>query len=159
MSPAIFFAPGMKPPSDNELIRGIKIHDSAILIHVYDTYYPVIEGYIIHNQGTVDQARDIFQDAMIIVYNRIRSDELVLSCKFGTYLYAICKNLWTQERKKYLHRVEILRQQPLQVNDPGPDDDPLLQHHLTDLSSSARIARRSFPCISTISVWKISGLK
>jgi len=133
MSPAIFFATGMKPPSDTELIKGIKIHDSAILIHVYDTYYPIIEGYITHNQGTVDQARDIFQDAMIIVYNRIRSDELELSCKFGTYLYAICKNLWTQERKKYLHRAEKLRQKPFLVNDPGPDDDPLLQNHLTNL--------------------------
>jgi RNA polymerase sigma factor (sigma-70 family) len=123
----------MKSPSNTELIKGIKIHDSAILTYVYDTYYPIIEGYIIHNQGSREQARDIFQEAMIIVYNNIRADALELTCKFGTYLYAICKNIWTQERKKYLKRAEILRQQPLQVNDPGPAEDPLLQSHLTDL--------------------------
>lgn len=123
----------MKLPTDTELIKGIRIHDSAILIYIYDTYYPIIEGYITHNQGSREQARDIFQDAMEIVFKRIRSDELLLSCKFGTYLYAICKNIWTQERKKYLHRAEKLRRQPLEVHDPGPEIDPLLQHHMTYL--------------------------
>jgi len=123
----------MKYPSNNDLIKGIRNHDSAILRHVYDIHYPIIEGYIIHNQGSREQARDIFQDAMIIIYKRIKSNELELSCKFGTYLYAICKNIWMQERKKYLQRSEKLRRQPLEVNDPGPADDPLLQNHLTDL--------------------------
>jgi RNA polymerase sigma factor (sigma-70 family) len=123
----------MKLPSNSDLIKGIRNHDSSILEHVYYTYYPIIEGYITHNQGSRDQARDIFQDAMIIVYKRIKSNELELTCKFGTYLYAICKNIWMQERKKYLQRTQKLREQPLEVNDPGPADDPLLQNHLTDL--------------------------
>jgi len=123
----------MKYPSNTDLIKGIRNHDSSILRHVYDIHYPIIEGYIIHNQGSREQARDIFQDAMIIVYKRIKANELELSCKFGTYLYAICKNIWMQERKKYLQRSEKLRLQPLEVNDPGPADDPLLQKHLTDL--------------------------
>ena len=123
----------MKLPSNSDLITGIRNHDSSILEHVYTTHYPIIEGYITHNQGSREQARDIFQDAMIIVYKRIKSNELELTCKFGTYLYAICKNMWMQERKKYLQRTQKLREQPLEVNDPGPADDPLLQNHLTDL--------------------------
>ncbi len=58
------------------MISGIRNHNSAILEHVYDTYFPIIEGYIIHNQGNREQAKDVFQDAMIMVYNRIKSDEL-----------------------------------------------------------------------------------
>ncbi len=123
----------MKLPSNSDLIKGIRNHDSSVLEHVYNTHYPIIEGYITHNQGSREQARDIFQDAMIVVYKRIKSDELELTCKFGTYLYAICKNIWMQERKKYLQRTQKLREQPLEVNDPGPADDPLLQNHLTDL--------------------------
>ena len=70
----------MKVSSNTDLIKGIRNHDSTILQHVYDVHYPIIEGYIIHNQGSREQARDIFQDAMIIVYRRIKSDDLVLSC-------------------------------------------------------------------------------
>lgn len=123
----------MTLPTENALIKGIRNHESPVLNYVYDTYYPIIEGYIIHNQGSREQARDIFQEAMIVVYNKIKSDQLELTCKFGTYLYAICKNMWIQERKKYLLRAEKLKRQPLVVNDPGPADDPLLQDHLSHL--------------------------
>lgn len=122
-----------KHPKEESIIEGIRNHNSRILQHVYDTQFPIIESYIIHNQGTRDQAKDVFQEAMIVVYKRVRSGKLELSCKFGTYLYAICKNIWIQERKKYLLRSEKLRQQPLMVNDPGPADDPLLQSHLSEL--------------------------
>jgi len=123
----------MRLPTDKALIQGIRNHESPVLQHVYDTYYPIIEGYIVHNQGSRDQARDIFQEAMIVVYNKVRSGQLELTCKFGTYLYAICKKMWIQERKKYLQRNEKLRQQAMMVRDPGPADDPLLQNHLNHL--------------------------
>jgi len=123
----------MKIPSEEALITGIRNDNSAILEYVYLTYFPIIEGFVIHNQGSRDHAKDVFQDAMMVVFNRVRSGELILTCKFGTYLYAICKNIWIQERKKYLLHAEKLRQQPMVVNDPGPTDDPLLQKHLTQL--------------------------
>lgn len=123
----------MKLPTDLSLIKGIRNHESRVLQYVYDTYFPIIEAYIIHNQGSRDQARDIFQEAMIVVYKKIKMDQLELTCKFGTYLYAICKNMWVQERKKYLHRAEKLKHQALVLNDPGPADDPLLQDHLKQL--------------------------
>ncbi len=123
----------MKLPTAETLITGIRDHDTHILEHVYQTYFPMIEGLVIHNQGSREQAKDVFQEAMIIVYNRIRSGELELTCKFGTYLYAICKNIWIQERKKHLLHVEKLRQQQMVVHDPGPADDPLLQNHLNQL--------------------------
>ena len=123
----------MRPPTDKALIQGIRNHESPVLQHVYDTYYPIIEGYIVHNQGSREQARDIFQEAMIVVYNKVKLGQLELTCKFGTYLYAICKKMWIQERKKYLHRNEKLRQKAMMVQDPGPADDPLLQNHLNHL--------------------------
>ena len=142
----------MKPPGNKDLIKGIRNHDSSILHHVYEHHYPIIEGYIVHNQGSRDEARDIFQEAMIIVYNKIRSDELELTCKFGTYLYSICKNIWIQERKKYLHRAEKLRQQPLVVNDPGPSEDPLLKKHLSDLFNK-HFAELSNDCQKILSMY------
>ena len=125
-------------PTEESILDGIRNHDSRILQYVYDTQYPIIEGYIVHNQGSRDQAKDVFQEAMIIVYKRVKAGKLELTCKFGTYVYAICKNIWIQERKKYLLRAEKLRQQPLMVNDPGPADDPLLQNHLNELFNNSQ---------------------
>lgn len=60
---------------------------------LYRTYYPVIEKFILANSGSIDDARDIFQDTMII-FNRNLSAGLQLTSSLKTYLYAISKNLW-----------------------------------------------------------------
>jgi len=123
----------MRTYREEQLIEGIRDHNSEILEYVYRTFFPVIESYIVHNNGNHEQAEDVFQEAMIIVYDRIRSRGLTLSCKFGTYIYAVCKNIWIQERKKYLLHTEKLRRQPLEVHEPGPEEDPLLARHLEKL--------------------------
>lgn len=123
----------MNVPTESALITGIREHNSAILKYIYQVYFPMIEGFVIHNQGNREHAKDVFQEAMIVVLKRVRSGELELTCKFGTYLYAICKNIWIQERKKYLLHAEKLRHQPLVVHEPDPLDDPILQKHLTRL--------------------------
>lgn len=119
--------------TEEEIVQGIRHHDSAVLEFVYLTYFPVIESLVVHNHGNRDQAKDLFQEAMIIAYRKISSGNFQLTCKFGTYLYAICKNVWIQERKKYRLHTEKLKNQPLMVNDPGAEEDPLMQKHLTEL--------------------------
>ena len=37
----------MRPPTDKALIQGIRNHESPVLQHIYDTYYPIIEGYVL----------------------------------------------------------------------------------------------------------------
>ena len=123
----------MRKYQESEIVSGIRDHDSGVLEYVYQTCFPVIEGFVIHHNGSREHAKDVFQEAMIIAYQKIREGELVLTCKFGTYLYGICKNVWIQERKKYQLHAEKLRQQPLMVQDPGVEEDPLMNTHLTEL--------------------------
>jgi RNA polymerase sigma factor (sigma-70 family) len=124
-----------KKYSADEIIRGIRHHDSAVLEFIYLNYFPATEAYVLHHSGSTEQAKDVFQESMIIAYRKIREPGFSLTCKFGTYLYAICKNVWIQERKKHLLHTEKLRQQPLQVNEPGGDEDPLMRKHLDELFS------------------------
>ena len=58
----------MRTYREEELIDGIRDHDSEILKYVYTTFFPVIENYIFHNNGSHEQAEDVFQEAMIIIY-------------------------------------------------------------------------------------------
>ncbi len=129
-----FFSPSMmKKYSEEELVSGIRNHQSEILEYVYQQYYPVTEGYIIHHHGTREQAKDVFQEAMIILYKKIRSGDLDLKCKLGTYLYAVCRNTWIQDRKKHMLHREKLRHHSMVVNDPGTERDPLLEKQLSGL--------------------------
>ena len=98
--------------SDQEILQGIASHDSCTLTYIYDELYPYVEAYVVHHGGTEDNARDVFQDAMIIVYKKIVAENLILHCKFSTYLYAVSKNLWIQNRKKHFFRINKLKEMP-----------------------------------------------
>jgi RNA polymerase sigma factor (sigma-70 family) len=68
--------------------------------YVYRELYPVIRNLVVTNSGTDEDAEDVFQDALVIVYKKGKDEELVLSSSFKTFFFSICKNLWSQRLGK-----------------------------------------------------------
>ncbi|MCF8380474.1 MAG: sigma-70 family RNA polymerase sigma factor [Bacteroidales bacterium] len=89
----------MKSYKDQEILDGIRSHDHNVLNYIYAETLPVIENMIINSGGSLTHAKDVFQDAMIVVYRKIDNEGLSLHCKFTTYMYSVCRNLWLQELK------------------------------------------------------------
>jgi RNA polymerase sigma factor (sigma-70 family) len=87
--------------SEEEIIQGIEQDDSTVLRFVYREYFPYVESYIHQHGGSTDQAKDVFQEGMIVLYRKIASGEFSLVCKLSTYLYAVCKRIWIQENRKF----------------------------------------------------------
>ena len=54
----------------------------------------MVQALVINNQGTADDARDIFQEAMIVLYEKARSGSFELNCQIKTYLYSVSRRLW-----------------------------------------------------------------
>jgi len=67
---------------------------------VYSECYPMIRSFIADNNGGDSDAEDIFQDAMIVFYTKMRNPDFELNCQPRTYLYSVCKNLWLNKLKK-----------------------------------------------------------
>lgn len=61
---------------------------------------PAIREFVKANSGTSDDAKDIFQDTLVILYKKIQGGGFVLSVSLATYLFAIAKNCWLQELRR-----------------------------------------------------------
>ncbi|MFN3403170.1 MAG: RNA polymerase sigma factor [Cytophagaceae bacterium] len=85
---------------DNEIIEKIKKGDEKALDFLYKKNYRMMVKMIIKNNGSEDEAKDIFQDALIVLWQKVNTDEFVLSSKISTYLYSICLNLWRKELER-----------------------------------------------------------
>ncbi len=83
-----------QPPSDNEVILGILNNSDNILKRVYVAYFPMILKLIINNSGTSDDAKDIYQEAIIVLYNKIKNGDFELTSKLKTFIYSVCRRLW-----------------------------------------------------------------
>jgi RNA polymerase sigma factor (sigma-70 family) len=93
---------------DKEILSRIHKGDERALDYLYKKYYRMMVRMIISNNGTELEAQDIYQDALIVFWQKAASGELVLTSKISTYLYSICLNLWRKEldRKSRLSNEE-----------------------------------------------------
>jgi RNA polymerase sigma factor (sigma-70 family) len=84
---------------ENEIILGLRNNDSKILRVIYKKSFPSILKYILTNSGSEEEARDVFQESMIVLYRNAQKENFELSSSVQTYLYAIAKRLWLKKLK------------------------------------------------------------
>ncbi len=60
----------------------------------------MILTFIQENSGGADDAADIFQDALIVLFEKVRDPNFELTCHIKTYIYSICRNLWLKRLNK-----------------------------------------------------------
>jgi len=96
--------------SNDEILRGILRNNSLILRHIYKQYFYKIHSFVTNNSGDSDEANDIFQESIIVIYRKLKENNLILSnCSFETYLFSISKLLWLkqlQRKKESIVKVE-----------------------------------------------------
>jgi len=77
-----------------ELLKRLANNEKAAIETIYKDNYKLIQQLIINNNGTEDDARDIFQEALIVLYQKSQTEAFELNCQIKTYVYSICKRLW-----------------------------------------------------------------
>lgn len=86
--------------TDDALISSLATGDSKTINYIYKTYYPSVEKMVFKMNGSTDDAFDVFQDSVTILYEKAKSHNLDISCKLSTYLIAISKNIWLTKLAK-----------------------------------------------------------
>jgi len=114
--------------SDEQILKGILRHDNLILQFVYKQYYYNINYFIRKNQGSEDDASDIFQEAIIIIYRKIKENDLIFEkSSFKGYLFSVCRFLWLKQLEK--RRIEKEK-----LNDSLPYQEDLYDDNLNELA-------------------------
>ncbi len=86
----------------NALLNG----DSKGILKIYKLIFPSVRKYISTNSGSLEDAEDIFQKALIQITTKHKVKKLEPITNFTPYLYGVCKNLWLKElRKRKKHNV------------------------------------------------------
>ena len=52
---------------------------------------------VISNNGSEEEAKDVYQEAFIVFWQKAVGGNFTLTSKISTYLYSICLNLWRKE--------------------------------------------------------------
>ena len=85
----------MKSQSDEKaLLEGLAASDKKAVEAIYKENFNMVQALIINNNGSADDAKDIFQEAMIVLYERAKSGTFELNCQIKTFVYSVSRRLW-----------------------------------------------------------------
>ena len=148
--------------TNEEIVRQIRRDElsksEGALRYIYEECYFICEQMILKNNGTKEDAKDTFQDALVVFYNNVKNPSFDLSSKISTYLYAVCRNLWLKslrESKKYVE-VDEEYMQSLEGGVVVPDKK---EHSDTATMLADLLEQSGEKCLSLLKMFYFEKLK
>lgn len=98
--------PTIHQHKDQLFIDGIANNNSLILKTIYQRYSHTIYNFIKDNNGSREDAKDIFQEGLMVIYKMTKKRKVELTSSFLTFLHSICRRLWWSKLRKRKHLVK-----------------------------------------------------
>lgn len=101
----------MQKLTDKQIVESLQgesytQHDEAFRA-MYQQFFAGVEAFIIGNSGSSADAEDTFQDALVAVFNNLRSGNFQLQSSLKTYVFSISRNLWLNKLRRQGRMVNI----------------------------------------------------
>ncbi|MDT0556317.1 RNA polymerase sigma factor [Patiriisocius hiemis] len=83
--------------AQDNIVVAIQNNNEQLLKQLYQDNYKKIEYYVLQNSGSIDQAKDLYQEAFLSMWKNVKEDKFVPKNETALqgYLYTIAKNKWT----------------------------------------------------------------
>lgn len=123
---------------DREILDKIAKADESALKYLYKKYYRMMTKLVISNNGSEDEAKDIYQDALIVFWQKVIGGQLILTSRISTYLYSVCLNLWRKEldRKNRLSHEE--RDEAQYIDNDREEREKIIHECISELGDTCK---------------------
>ena len=110
--------------NEQKLLEGLAMNDRKAIETIYKQHFGMVQSLILNNSGYPEDARDIFQEAMIVLYQKARSGSFELNSQLKTYLYSVCRRLWL----KRLNQMQRISPEVDNLEETVPVEEELERH-------------------------------
>ncbi|MFN8352019.1 MAG: sigma-70 family RNA polymerase sigma factor [Flavobacteriales bacterium] len=83
---------------------GLRANDPTVVRALYKQHFAAIRQYVLQNSGTTNDAQDMFQEAMTVLWLSVKEDRLVPGSDPGGFLYRVAKNKWLDVVRSAAHK-------------------------------------------------------
>lgn len=122
----------MAPPPfflnrDARILDLIRNGDEEALVMLFHDSRVIVTDFVIRNNGSTEDAEDVLQEALVILWERVRSGRFEHASKLTTFVFGVARNLW-------LRILAGRKREPLRApeNDPVDPDDSLEESYLRE---------------------------
>jgi len=97
----------MTDMSDQRYIDGLRRRDDHIIAEIYEEFSGLVRSWVSRNNGNTADAQDLFQEAILAIYDRYGAGGASFSGSFGGLLMTICKRRWYDRLKQKKRETDV----------------------------------------------------
>jgi len=87
--------------ANKEIVKGIGSDDAVIINTLFTNVFPLVKGMILSNSGNYQDAEDVYHEAFMAVYTRLKTNGIQLTVPFHHYFLSICRNIWLKRIRSH----------------------------------------------------------
>ena len=92
------------PEQPSDLLERLRLGDNAVFGQLYQRHYHPAAAFVKSNSGNAQEARDVFQEALLVLHRYARKKDFHLRVEPGAFLFAIVRKLWLNRlRQRKVH--------------------------------------------------------
>jgi len=112
--------------SDARILDLIRRGDEKGLVLLFESSRTMVRSFILRNSGTVDDAEDLLQEAVVILWEKVRKGEFEYRSKLSTFVFATVKNLWLRRLARSRREIPMeLDPERAEAGDPSPLEEAI----------------------------------
>jgi RNA polymerase sigma factor (sigma-70 family) len=82
---------------DSKILDALRNDDDRGLEELFRKNRRSVASLVIRNNGTEDDAEDVLQESLIVLWERVRKGTFEYQAKLSTFIYATAKNIWLRK--------------------------------------------------------------
>lgn len=82
------------------LLEGLAKEEKSAIEQIYKEHYQMVCHLVINNNGSADDAADLFQELMMVLYEKVKVGNFELNCQLKTFIYSVCRRMWLKKLQK-----------------------------------------------------------
>lgn len=157
---------GTPPILENQeqLLQALRRGDGAVFEQLYRRYFPMVFSLIKQNQGNMEDAKEVFQETMLVLFKKVRDKpQFEFTAAPGTFIYAVARNQWylrlrASRRNTHIAMTDTMPFQELE--DPAADAEEAYRYNEQELAVSEMLSAMNPDCRNLIEAafyQKLSG--
>ncbi|XLS29597.1 RNA polymerase sigma factor [Flavobacteriaceae bacterium M23B6Z8] len=145
--------------TDQMIITQLEKGNEVYLKYLYE-HLDMVKSWVLQNNGNEEDALDVFQEAIIVFYRKIKGGSYEAKSKISTYLFSICKRQWYNQLNRRL-KYEKPNGSVYSIDKRQEDFDPEITHRFPTLKKYMEKAldKLGEPCKSLLFASVCSKLK
>ena len=128
--------------SDHRYIEALRRRDESLIREIYREHARSIQRWVLARGGSSDDARDVFQEALMALFEKAQQPDFVLTCPLGALLHVICSRKWVDRLRQKGRDTEVRNVEERRYTiDVAEDALTIAEDAITEQSRQQRLSK------------------